>query len=294
LPEAEASSRPALSIRLALFNTSEQRMSIVLTVMCVAGVIPIGEAIRAHRQTSLLHALGWTFAAWLMWGAALLQAYSEDTDLAPSRYYALCLTGCAGIAVLGARRPHVFAWNFVVLCLFAVMMWPMVEEQLLGTRTFGGLRIAFVAGTLAGGVVNYLPTRLAPAAFLLLLAGAGEIVHFFASDWMPGGVIVFDLLLMSVPWLAWSCVRKRMATESEFDRLWLDFRDNWGLVWGQRVREQFNHAAENAGWQVQLKWRGVRRSASSAPEEKVIELLRKLLQRFLPANQTVNQTDQRG
>jgi hypothetical protein len=38
------------------------------------------------------------------------------------RYLALCLTGCVGVAVLGARRPGVGAWDFVLLGLLAVLL----------------------------------------------------------------------------------------------------------------------------------------------------------------------------
>jgi hypothetical protein len=69
------------------------------------------------------------------------------------------------------------------------------------------------------------------------------------------------------------------------DRLWLDFRDAWGLLWGQRVREQFNRAADNAGWPVTLTWGGLR-GISGEPgvaEEKLLETLRAIVQRFVAA-----------
>ena len=34
----------------------------------------------------------------------------------------------------------------------------------------------------------------------------------------------------------------------------VSFRDSWGLMWSQRFREQFNRAAENAGWPITLRW----------------------------------------
>src|ERR1017187_10383750 len=118
-------------------------MPILLAILIVSGAVPIGRAIWANRGTSLLHALVWAMIAWLMWGVAFLCDDLEGAAVQPVRYCALCLTGCAGVAVLGARRPHVFAWNFVVLCLFAVMGWPLVETQIIGTKTFDGLRIVF-------------------------------------------------------------------------------------------------------------------------------------------------------
>src|ERR1700692_2142289 len=107
-------------------------MRIVVATLIIAGALPIVRALWANRGTSLLHALIWTLLAWLSWGVAFLLDDAENAVMPAGRYCALCLTGCAGIAVLGARRPHVFAWNFVVLSLFAVMVWPLVEGWILG------------------------------------------------------------------------------------------------------------------------------------------------------------------
>src|SRR5260370_314993 len=82
-------------------------------------------------------------------GLAFLCDDSEKADMQPGRYCAVCLTGCAGVAVLGARRPHVLAWNFVVLGLFTVMVLPLMETQIIGTHPVDGLRIFFMAGTIA-------------------------------------------------------------------------------------------------------------------------------------------------
>jgi hypothetical protein len=225
----------------------------------------------------LAHALAWTLSAWLSW--TLVFALAEGTE---GRFFALGLTGCAGVAVLGARRPQVFAWNFVVLGLLVVMMLPLFEAQVLGTHSADGLRIIFMAGAIVVGILNYLPTRLSPAAFLLLCAAAGEITLMYLPD--LGNTLYLDLLLTAVPWLAWMCLRPTSAERSEFDRLWLGFRDRWGLVWGQRVREQFNQAAQNAGWPVTLSWRGLTQETDEpVDQEKLVEMLRAVLQRFLAA-----------
>src|SRR5437867_2465891 len=80
-----------------------------LAWVCYASVaVPLAVAAWANRRTSLLHTIFWTWLAWLVWGLAL-SAADRRLD-----YVALCLTGCAGIAVFGARRPGVAAWNFVV------------------------------------------------------------------------------------------------------------------------------------------------------------------------------------
>jgi hypothetical protein len=85
-------------------------------------------------------------------------------------------------------------------------------------------------------------------------------------------------MLAASPWLALVAVRWGRASASEFDRIWIEFRDQFGLVWGQRVREQFNSAAMNAGWSVQLDWRGLRPREAQCDE--ATDTLRALLKRF--------------
>jgi hypothetical protein len=264
-------------------------MTIVVAVLWLAGLYPLACAWRANRATSLLHAVGWATVAWLAWGWALLSADADHVGVEPGRYVALCVTGGVGVAVLGARRPHVFAWNFVVLGLLAVMQLPLVESLVIGTDPRDTLRIFFLAATLAVGICNYLPTRSAPAIVLLAAVSAREVISLFAPDtWaLRQELVLFHLLLLMTPWAAWVCWRAR-SDRSEFDRMWLDFRDRMGLLWAQRVREQFNHAADHAGWTVRLAWRGLHRTAPNvaippAEQDAMLETLRAALKRFAAA-----------
>jgi hypothetical protein len=262
-------------------------MPTLYAILLLAGLWPLVKAWRANRTTSLFHAIHWGLAAWLAWCWALLVGEPDWAGLEPARYIALSLTACAGVAVLGARRPQVVAWNFVVVGLLAVMLLPLAEGLVLGTDPIDPLRIFFVSATLGVGVLNYLPTRYAPAAFLLGLAGAGELLALFAPERLPGrGELPFiHLLLLAVPWVGWACRRGPRSARSEFDTLWLDFRDRLGLLWGQRVREQFNAAAANAGWPVRLYWQGLLRHGRGeviAPDaqEQITQTLRAVLRRF--------------
>lgn len=250
----------------------------IFAALYIAGLAPLLLAWWSQRGASLAHALAWAILAWLAWGATAVLGDSADW----AHYGSLCLTGCAGVAVLGARRPHVFAWNFVVLGLLAVMLLPMLETFFVGTSARGSLRIFFMGATIAVGILNYLPTRLALAALLLLIVCNGEMVRLFAPDWLPGETvpILAPILLAAVPWLAWGCLRRRSHNVRPCDRFWLDFRDTWGLFWAQRVREQFNRAAENAGLNVELTWRGMR-GLDAGEEPRALEILRAILQRFL-------------
>jgi hypothetical protein len=96
-------------------------------------------------------------------------------------------------------------------------------------------------------------------------------------------LFVAQLGLILVPWVGLASWRRSRFGTNEFDHLWLYFRNRFGLIWGQRVREQFNRAAENAGWPVYLTWRGLRRTGETTATPvalEVLETLRALLKRF--------------
>jgi hypothetical protein len=70
------------------------------------------------------------------------------------------------------------------------------------------------------------------------------------------------------------------------DRAWLSFRDRFGLVWSQRLREQFNRSAANSGWPVMLTWKGLRAvpgaSDQARPDDELLmETIRALMKRFM-------------
>ena len=177
----------------------------------------------------------------------------------------------------------------MVLGLFAVMTLPLWETLFLGTPSIDGLRICFLAATIAVGILNYLPTRHWFTALVMLIPVAIEIKALWLSDRL---VILSehrlaDVWVLMIPWGALIEGMRRREARSPFDEVWLEFRDRWGLVWSQRVREQFNHAAEHAGWPVRLHWqglviRGQGAVVTSADREKIEETLRAVLQRFLP------------
>jgi hypothetical protein len=258
----------------------------------LTGAYPLWVAWRANRRTTLVQAIQWGMVAWAAWGAALGAALWPGPLATTTRYVALSLTGCAGVAVLGARRPGVTAWNFVVAGLLAVLLLPLLE----GVDDLSPVRAFFLGATVAVGLLNYLPTRLAPAGVLL---GIGCTTEFLTLVWsdpesaLPAELATAGRFLLAVsPWVALARFRQRGGARSEFDRIWLDFRDRYGLVWGQRLREQFNNAAAHAGWPVELRWRGLRRpetpdSAASAmlsveDQKEMVATLRALLKRFGP------------
>jgi hypothetical protein len=256
-------------------------MQIPAAILVLSAAYPLGVAWLTNRRTTLLHAQAWGWLAWLAWlavagGAAIWP--SLDGPL--GRYLALCLTGCAGVAVLGARKPGAAAWNFVVLGLLAVLLLPVAEG--FGSPRLNAVYLGFLGAMLALGLLNYLPTRLAPAALTLAVGCGVEIAglaHLPLPDWLaPAGRCLVGL----APWSALALMRWRWPAATEFDRTWLSFRDRFGVVWGQRTREHFNRAAANAGWPLRLTWHGLEATGEgTAPDDAVVlETLRALLKRF--------------
>jgi hypothetical protein len=256
----------------------------------ITGGFPIWQAWRANRDSSLSHAVGWATIAWASWCLAGVTALRGPAIGEKVVYIALGLTGCAGVAVLGARRPGVTAWNLVVIGLLAVDLLPLAEGLMHGGRPNLDLfRTITVAGAIVVGILNYLPTRLAPAS-ILLLAGVGLLFRSMIAV-EPSAAIedvgfrVGILLVDCVPWLAYASVRTRPTADSEFNSLWLDFRDRYGFVWGQRLRDQFNRSAANSTWPVILRWQGLRVKRGSTPpgeplQEQILATLRALMKRF--------------
>src|SRR6185437_13964814 len=116
----------------------------------------------------------WAVLAWATWtGVAWNRVLHAEKEGRLGPYLSLGLTGCAGIAVLGARRPGVAAWNFVVVGLLAVLLLPVVNGW--GEVRLETVHELFLCAILIVPLLNYLPTRLAPAVLLLAAGCAVEM-----------------------------------------------------------------------------------------------------------------------
>jgi hypothetical protein len=242
-------------------------------IILLGAAWPMAIAWRATAATTLRSSLVWAGAAWAAWLAAL----ATGVDLAA--YTALSLSGCAGVAVLGARRPGVGAWNLVVAGLLAVFLLPVAQGW--GTPRVETIHVVFLGATIAIPVLNYLPTRLAPAFLLCGVGCATELTRIAAMPLVEWQVAAGQLCLAAGPW-AGLLARRTGTASSAFDRVWLGFRDEFGFVWAQRAREQFNRAAENAGWSPRLRWHGLTAVAKGAtPDEaEPLRMLEAVLKRF--------------
>jgi hypothetical protein len=84
------------------------------------------------------------------------------------------------------------------------------------------------------------------------LAGSSGPSTLRSTTWSA-----FPWALAVTAWTAESRSRGRELGRTSLERLWFPFRDHWGVVWGIRVQERFNHSADAAGWPIRLAWHGV-------------------------------------
>jgi len=144
-----------------------------------------------------------------------------------------------------------------------------------------------LAAALALGLLNHLPTRLAAAVLPAGVACAVEaclvskIIKGIDFPWLDPCSLA---LLAVAPWLGLAAARRRATNSDDFDREWLAFRDRFGVMWGLRLRDQFNRAAANAAWGVVLEWKGLRSIGDLGGVRRAEALtgLRAVLKRFGP------------
>jgi hypothetical protein len=253
----------------------------------------------ALRPTTLLTAWNWCMAALVLWSAgwvgmlALPESAAGCVDLL--WYLAALLLLCATVAVLGAKRPgaRVWAW-FVLLPLVCVLGWPALFTLREGLPP---QRLALMdPAVLAYGVVcvmgvgNYFGTRFAPAAGCLGLALVAAVAPFGGAS-VPWPLapetsrIVATCSLAAGGWLARMLATVVPEGAAPFDRLWFDFRDYFGIVWGRRIQDRFNDAAAQSNWPVRIGLDGfhweANAPADAAQREAIEAALRWLLRRFV-------------
>lgn len=245
-----------------------------IAALLAAGSILLGlwNQRRILGETTLVSAAGWSAAAAVAIAAVeALEALSAEPSgwIPPLRFCAAALVLCPIVSVLGSKRPQHLPWNFVVLSLWGILSLNALTAlamQRTGGYVLGDARAWLLWVLIFMGLANYLPTRNWLAALLIAI---GQVLLFAphlpllrGASWlqrlpaMPSCALVsFAVGLAVVRWSSNSTRGKEQA--QSFDRLWLDFRDLFGLLWGLRMQERVNAASTAAKWGVQLNWNGL-------------------------------------
>jgi hypothetical protein len=272
----------------------------------LAGAIPPwARGWKAADGTALRGALAWVAVGIGLGIAAQAVAGFEPVFLgrpwAGRLTYLMVLAALAAlISVLGARRPGSGAWSILMVLLVVVFLIPWLEHwgkvrrgPGLGQARLDSPWTLFYGLLVLAGVTNYLPTRYGPAAAALGLGLVAEYLGLTRQGWPPPllartwAFVAWSLSLGL--WLAsWSASRT-VPVASPADRLWLWFRDHWGVVWALRIAERFNRTAEQARWPARLSWFGLAAEPpagaviSTVTRDQALAALRNLIRRFATA-----------
>ncbi|MGI8978504.1 MAG: hypothetical protein ACR2FY_04710 [Pirellulaceae bacterium] len=246
----------------------------------------------ALAETTLVCAAWWGAAAVLaIAGVELGQAAFgwETAWLSPLRFSAAALSFCPFVAVLGAKRPQHQAWNFVVLSLWGIVSLSALTALAMQRNdrfVLGDARAWLLWVLILMGLVNFQSTRNRLAALLValgqvilfephlpLLREIGRLEDLPAA---PSLALFFFAIALAVTKLGMK------SAHGSFDRLWLDFRDLYGLLWGLRLQERVNAASIAAKWDVELQWQGFRPHEIPAQHREALrQAMTGLLRRFV-------------
>ena len=253
----------------------------------------------AFTNTTLISAYRWALTALLIWTAATTCEGFLPNKLIHLKeqiwYYSAIFLICPFISVLGARSPTHRVWNlFIILPLILVLAWPAMtvigEFPKIGTlRIQSPVLIGFVVAIVMG-VGNYLATRFWLGALLAAIPIIPALIPL--TTWCPANWPK-DLIHWTSPLVGLAVIEayrqaiRPIATKSPEDRLWIEFRETFGLVWSARIQEQVNTTAHAESWPVKLGADGLAWDENTSDQLrqntliKVHKRFRWLLRRFV-------------
>lgn len=217
------------------------------TVAAVVAMALLADGARRLRHTTLIAPVIWGVNAVV--GVAVAGWWDDPfVD-----YAAGVLLIAPTLALLGSKRPQNGAWQFIVLTLVCVLLLPALQGLAFGDAKphVHSLFRWLIGAHIVIGVVNYLPTRYFGAA---LFVGAAQT--FAATKWQIFGNVWHAIAALLAVGLAWVWITSESGPPG-LEKVWRDFRDAYGLVWGLRIAERLNASAQKHGWPVEFTWGGM-------------------------------------
>jgi hypothetical protein len=243
----------------------------ILALLALVTLMPVlWRGRRAVASTTLMAAWRYVSVAALFWAVvsvATLLWPKVDPAIADQLWYIVAvLMLCPLVSVLGARRPVTRVWNwFVIIPLVLVLTFPMVatwshgvpsERLQLETPAVLGYTLVLVMG-----VGNYFGTRFTVASLLLAASLLMLVIPFWQSPSQAPSrdslrvwaTAVLGAAALTAIWQG----RSSHPVGNSFDRLWIDFRDYFGIVWAKRIQDRINQTAHSENWPVRLEMHGL-------------------------------------
>lgn len=233
---------------------------------------------RSIRGTTLESAWRWGWSAWVLWAIAWCCEFLPrrlPPGLLDQMWYATALLVLAAlISVLGAKRPGSRVWTwFVTVPMLLVLGWPALYAWFKGwppqpLRLMSPALCAY-AVVCVMGLGNYVGTRFLFSAFWMGVALAWLVMPY--SGWVPDIMPSPTDCRMRATLCAgfaviWPAV---LAASGKFlapwDRVWVDFVNSFGIVWGRRLQDRFNDTARQSKWGVKLDLYGLTWDEASQP-----------------------------
>ena len=247
--------------------------------------------------TTLVHPFVWMTIALNLWSLVLVLR----TDFAnlpagwSSRlgYFAFTVLLTPFVSVLGAKRPGSRAWDwFVVLPMLLVLNWPALASSwnflaksaldLEGPAVMGVIVVlVMILGNYFGTIFTPLVLLLGSALFLGLTEHSKSLPQFAFTG---NGRFVISAALLSSLLMVPLISRKHQSDRAGYQRVWLDFRDWFGILWTRRLMDRLNHTARQKKWPVQfgldgIDWKEATEQGSPYLEE-IDHAIRWLFRRF--------------
>lgn len=260
------------------------------------------------RGLTAADALAWAILAITVTLAAIATRLSESVPVS----YASCLHYLAAtlllaplVDVLGARNPGHRAWPWFVVCpMIVVLQWPVISHLMSEQATTQfELPIPAMIGfllVLVMGAGNYFGTGNTETCFF----GTVGIVLFVLPvtrwfSWPGNGIVLGSSVCLTMSALLAEGRIKSDEQSAGHVRLWLDFRDTYGLVWARRVMDRINQFGAREEWDVVMTLDGFQSTADDTPldaktHNRPIEILRWVLRRFASdefLNQRLTESD---
>ena len=202
---------------------------------------------------------------WTTTWFADLYGKTMSTAVADHAWYACAVLAlCPPMAVLGSRRPGIRVWAwFILFPMLLVLGWPLIAVRLQGSELRGlhleTPQVAAFVLILVMSIGNYLGTRFTLSALLYGMSILAIVVSSWSASppWLTDRPAVrFWCTLLVVIAICMTKTSARPMAQNRFDRLWFDFFDTFGIVWGRRIQDRVNFIASKEGWPARLELDG--------------------------------------